>query len=87
MNLAAIPCDKCTAFAVNLFREYGKILHPEAVDKLYARFNGGTFYLQKVMNVLFLKTPQGGVCGVEMVDKGIDYIINFTADTYSELLY
>lgn len=87
VNLAAIPCDKYTAFAVNHFRENGKTLHPEVVDKLYARFDGGTFYLQKVMNVLFLKTSQEGECGVEMVDIGIDYIINFTADTYAELLY
>lgn len=39
------------------------------------------------MNVLFLKTPENGICGMEMVQSAIDYIINFTADTYAELLY
>lgn len=87
INLSPIPCDKYTDFAVFHFREHGKTLLPEVVRGLYDRFRGGTFYLQKVMNVLFLKTPEGGTCGPDMIEDGINYIINFTADTYAELLY
>lgn len=87
MNLPPIPKDRYREFAVRHFRENHKILCPEVVDILYDRFAGGTFYLQKVMNVLFLKTPDNGICGMEMVEPAIDYIINFTADTYAELLY
>ena len=87
INLQPIPKDKYTEFAVRHFRENGKILQPAVVEVLYDRFRGGTFYLQKVMNVLFLRTPEGGVCGPEMIDSCIDYIINFTSDTYAELLY
>ena len=39
------------------------------------------------MNVLFLKTPEKGICGMDMIQAAIDYIVNFTADTYAELLY
>ena len=38
------------------------------------------------MNILFLKTL-GATCGMEMIDDAINYIDNFTADTYAELLY
>jgi hypothetical protein len=51
------------------------------------RFRGGTFYLQKVMNVLFMRTPESGICTTDMIEESIRYIINFTADTYTELLY
>lgn len=87
MNLPPIPKEKYKEFAVGHFHENHKTLQPEVVDTLYDRFEGGTFYLQKVMNVLFLKTPENGICGMEMVQSALDYIINFTADTYAELLY
>ena len=38
------------------------------------------------MNILFLKTL-GATCGMEMIEDAINYIVNFTADTYAELLY
>lgn len=87
MNLPPIPRDKYTEFAIRHFREHGKELLSEVVNVLYERFSGGTFYLQKIMNVLFMRTPEGGTCGIEMIEGSINYIINFTADTYAELLY
>lgn len=87
INLSPIPQEKYKEFAVRLFREHHKTLQPEVVDVLYDRFCGGTFYLQKVMNILFLRTPEGGTCGVDMIESSINYIVNFTADTYAELLY
>lgn len=87
INLPPIPKEKYIAFAMKHFDENGKQLMPDVVDVLYDRFEGGTFYLQKIMNVLYLKTPVQGICTKEMAQEAIDYIINFTADTYSELLY
>jgi hypothetical protein len=87
INLPAIPKKKYQEFAIGHFAEWHKELQPEVVDSLYDRFAGSTFYLQKVMNVLFQKTPPQGVCTVERVEDAIHYIINFTADTYMELLY
>lgn len=87
MNLPPIPKEKYREFVVGHFRENHKTLCSEVVDMLYDRFGGGTFYLQKVMNILFLNTPVQGICELEMVQAAIDYIIYFTADTYAELLY
>lgn len=87
VNLHPIPIDKYRDFAQRMFREHGKTLLPEVVDELYHRFQGGTFYLQKVLNILFLRTPEEGTCGIEAIPGAIDYIVNFTADTYAELLY
>lgn len=87
IKLPPISKEKYIAFAMNHFGENGKRLMPDVVDALYDRFDGGIFYLQKIMNVLFLKTPVQGICTVEMIQDAIDYIINSTGDTYSELLY
>ena len=38
------------------------------------------------MNILFLKTP-GATCGMEMIEDAINYIVNFTVETYAKLLY
>ncbi len=87
MILPPIARVKYSSFAFRHLRECGKTFMPEVVDVLYDRFHGGTFYLQKVMNILFLRTPEAGTCGSEMIEEGINYIVNFTADTYAELLY
>ena len=38
------------------------------------------------MNILFFFFF-GATCGMEMIEDAINYIVNFTADTYAELLY
>ena len=38
------------------------------------------------MNILFRKTL-GATCGMEMIEDAINYIVNFTAETYAKLLY
>ncbi|MEG0949689.1 MAG: ATP-binding protein [Bacteroidales bacterium] len=87
MNLPLIPKDKYADFAIYHFEQAGKKIDREVIDELYKRFDGATFYLQKVLNILFQQTPKDSMCGVEMIDSAIDYIIDFTADTYAELLY
>lgn len=51
-----------------------------------ARFGGVTSYIQRVMNVLFLKTPEQGTCTLDMVDDAINYNLNMASDTYETLL-
>lgn len=87
MNLPLIPEDKYAEFAMAHFQDAGKTIDREVISLLYSRFEGATFYLQKILNILFQQTPVGNVCTVEMIEMAIDYIIDFTADTYAELLY
>jgi len=87
INLNLIPLDSYWEFCRSHFEKSGRSIDREVVEQLYERFEGVTFYLQKVMNVLFMRTPEGGHCSVGDLDPAIDYIVNFTQLTYEDLLY
>ncbi|GHV45076.1 ATPase [Bacteroidia bacterium] len=87
MNLNTIPLEKYREFAAKMFQNYDKEIDTQVVDLLYEQFDGITFYLQKVLNILFMNTEKGQICTVDMVDIAIKYIIDFTANTYDDLLY
>ena len=86
MNLQPLALDIYREFAVGLFAEEGKTLLPEVVDKVYRDFNGVTAYMQRLMNVMFMRTPQGEVCTPDMIDDAIDYTLMMAGDTYEALL-
>lgn len=87
MNLNLIDLDKYWEFGRMHFEKAGKSIDKALVEQLYARFEGVTFYLQKVMNVLYMRTSEGGHCGVEDLQPAIDYIVDFTQSTYEDLMY
>lgn len=86
MNLKPLEIGKYRTFAIEKFEERGKSLDADAVDEIYQRFDGITSYMQRIMNVLFLKTPEGGKCSADMIDDAIDYNISIAFDTYEALL-
>ena len=87
INLSPIEENKYWEFCKTHFERSGKGLDREVLAQLYARFEGVTFYLQKVMNVLFMRTGEGGHCRVDDLQPAIDYIVDFTALTYEDLMY
>lgn len=87
MNLNLIDLDKYWEFGRMHFEKAGKSIDKALVEQLYTRFEGVTFYLQKVMNVLYMRTAEGGHCGVEDLQPAIDYIVDFTQSTYEDLMY
>lgn len=86
MNLRTISLDKYSEFAEYHFKQYGKQIEPEAVEKVYRRFEGITSCIQRVLNVLFLKTLQGQTCTHLMVNDAIDYILALFNESYADLL-
>lgn len=86
MNLLPISLDKYTEFAQHQFARYGKVIEPLAVEEIYSRFDGVTSCIQRVLNVLFLKTLQGQTCTEAMVDDAVQYILNLFHETYADLL-
>ena len=74
-------------FCCKHFSGAGKQLDRSVVEALYGRFDGITFYLQKVMNVLYMRTKEGDACKVDDVQPAIDYIVDFTGPTYEDLMY
>lgn len=87
MGLNLIPLEKYWDFCKMHFEKAGKSIDREVVEQLYERFEGVTFYLQKVMNVLFMRTPEGGHCAINDLQPAIDYIVDFTQLTYEDLMY
>ena len=87
MNLNLIEEEKYWDFCKTHFEKAEKNIDREVVAQLYERFEGITFYLQKVMNILFMRTPEGGRCGTEELQPSIDYIVDFTNLTYEDLMY
>lgn len=87
MNLNLIDMEKYWDFCRMHFEKAGKSIEKSLVEQLYARFEGVTFYLQKVMNVLYMRTSEGGRCSVEDLQPAIDYIVAFTQPMYEDLMY
>lgn len=86
MNLRPIPVDKYTDFAQGLFRRYGKGIDAAVVEEIYRRFDAVTSCIQRLLNVLFLKTIPGQQCTTDMVDGAVSYILDMFTETYSDLL-
>lgn len=87
MNLPLISLEKYTEFSQSHFAENGKTLDAMVVSTMYQRFEGVTSYLQRLMNLLFLQTPLGGTCRVEMIDTAIETLLDISNDTYLSLFY
>lgn len=87
INLPPIKKNLYQDFCQMHFSEAKKNIQDDVVPVLYDRFDGTTFYLQKIMNILFMKTPKDGTCTSEMIDEAVNYIINFSAEIYEDLLY
>jgi hypothetical protein len=86
-NLPLLPEDKYTEFCERLFEERGKHVSPEVPHVLYERFEGVTYYMQRVMNELFARTSTEETCTEEQIEDAIRYIILTSATTYEDLMY
>lgn len=87
MNLPLISLDKYVAFAKHHFSENSKSLEEKVVVRLYEQFDGITSYLQRILNVMFMQTPAGGVCGEEMIEPTLNTLLDISNDTYLALIY
>ena len=87
LHLAAIDKQKYIEFARHHFKMAQNDIDEEVVASLYDRFEGITWYLQKILNILFAVTPPGEVCNKEMIEQAIHFILDSYSFTYSELLY
>ena len=85
--LDKLPLEKYRDFCERLFSERGRTVDPETVDRLYDMFEGITYYIQRVMNELFSRTPEGEVCVKEDIDNAINSIVAVSSPIYEDLLY
>lgn len=86
MGLSPISCEKYEQFATHLFQIHGKKLEGAVVSEVYRRFRGVTSCLQRVMNVLFFRTPAGSVCTADMVDDAVSFLLDLYTENYQTMM-
>ena len=64
----------------------GKDIKTGVAENVYERFSGVTSCLQRVMNVLFMRTPVGGICKIDMVEEAIDYLLDLYTEKYETMI-
>lgn len=86
-SLQRLPLDKYTEFCKSLFNESLKTLDDDVVPQVYERFDGITYYMQRVMNELFARTEQNSACTTKDIDNALAHIIEVSSFIYEDLLY
>ncbi len=84
MFLKPVALPAYESFAKGHFEQAGKQIADDVVKVIYERFDGTTWYLQKVLNQLFA-TKDSVVVGD--IDKAVEQIINQNEEAYKDVLY
>ncbi len=87
MFLKPVAVDKYEVFAKEHFQNYGKDIEDGVVRAIYERFDGTTWYIQKMLNQLFAITPQGNVVSLADIDKAETQIVNQNEEAYKDTLF
>jgi AAA+ ATPase superfamily predicted ATPase len=86
MSLKAISFETYERFISFHFQQAGKHIEPDAIRYTYDKFEGTTWYIQKICNELFAMTEQGSSCGIKEVDIAIGYSVDEKNDTFQDLM-
>ena len=84
MFLKPVVLQEYETFAKKHFEKAGKEIADGVVSAIYERFDGTTWYLQKVLNQLFA-TKDSVDLGDE--ERAVRQIVNQNEDAYKDLLY
>ena len=84
MFLKPVALAEYETFARGHFEKAGKQIADGVVQAIYERFDGTTWYLQKVLNQLFATRD---VVGTEDVEKAVTQIISQNEEAYKDVLY
>ena len=84
MFLKPVPLLEYEQFAKRHFEHAGKTIASGVVRAIYERYDGTTWYLQKVLNQLFANNDS---VIVDDVEKAVNQIINQNEEAYKDILY
>ena len=87
MYLEPIGLSEYETFAERHFRQKSKRIAPGMVSEIYIRFDGITWYVQKMLNMLFSLTPEGGECTSGMIREALRNILDSYKYTFREILF
>jgi AAA+ ATPase superfamily predicted ATPase len=86
LSLKPIPLDSYTSFIRNHFEQGGLQIENEAISYIYEKFEGTTWYIQKICNEIYAMAEHDSPCGINEVNIAIKYSIEEKDDTYQDLL-
>lgn len=87
LDLEPIAIEKYTEFALYHFNKRAKKIPSEFVEEIYERFDGITWYVQKMLNAVFTLTEPGCECKAGIVDLAQDNIVESYNYNYQETIY
>jgi hypothetical protein len=87
MSISSIPIEKYSKFAQVHFKDAGKSISPIVIAEVYQRFEGVTWYVQRVMNEFFSLTPPQATCDMEMLEPAITNILRANEFNYQSMLF
>lgn len=70
-----------------LLKISGRKCEASVVADIYDRFDGVTWYVQKMLNMLYGITPERGECRAEMIPEALGNILDSYKYTYQEILF
>lgn len=86
ISLKPIPFESYSLFISNHFEKGGYKIETDAIRYIYEKFEGSTWYIQKICNELYAAAEQNKACGIREVDAAINYAVEEKNDTYQDLL-
>ncbi len=75
------------SFIESHFANGGRRICKDVITQAYQRFEGTTWYVQKIANELYASTGEGECCEIGALDPAISHIVRDNEDTYKEILY
>ena len=86
VSLKPIPFDSYASFITYHFEQRGLKMEDEAIRYIYEKFEGTTWYIQKICNELYALDIHEKPYGIKEVDMVINYAVEEKEDTYQDLL-
>ncbi len=87
MHLGSIDPNHYIQFAQRHFESDAKQIEARTIEAIYKKFEGVTWYMQKMLNVLYSFTAKGEVCTQDLFHTAMESIIDSYRYAYSETLF
>ena len=84
--LKPVPLVEYEKFARFHFTNGGKAIEDGVVSAIYNRFDGTTWYIQKMLNQLYAMTPVGATVTAADTEEAERQIIMQSAEAYKDML-
>ena len=86
ISLKPIALDAYSAFITHHFEQGGFRIDLEAIKYIYDKFEGTTWYIQKICNEIYAMADPDKTCGLKEVESAINNAIEEKDDTYQDLM-